>query len=258
MKRFLLLAMTFIMIFSFAACANTSFLSDDEIMDISKNPEATITLKYDLDDGLGERKVVLVYELFYKEAPSTVANFIQLADEGYYDDKIIDWANINPTAGQLSYISGGRYKLNENGEVIDDAKNYSIKGEFKQNQWAKNTHKHGYGALVMDRDYGDGPLFDSASTRFYMTLNDNYDRQGNYCVFGQLKSSQITIGSTTYPASNSLHNQFLLDMENLDTEAKIITNTGISLTQAPVHNIYMTVKVEKFGEDYSRSRVIKM
>ena len=82
MKKLLLLAMTFVMMFSFTACSGGGFLSEKDILDVTTNPEVTITLEYDLDDGDGVREVELVFELFYNKAPSTVANFIKLAKEG--------------------------------------------------------------------------------------------------------------------------------------------------------------------------------
>ena len=87
MKKLLLLAMTFVMMFSFTACSGGSFLSEKDILDVTTNPEATITFEYDLEDGEGVRQVELVFELYYNKAPSTVANFIKLSKEEYYNGK---------------------------------------------------------------------------------------------------------------------------------------------------------------------------
>ena len=64
MKKLLLLAMTFVMMFSFTACSGGSFLSEKDILDVTTNPEVTITLEYDLNDGDGVREVELVFDLF--------------------------------------------------------------------------------------------------------------------------------------------------------------------------------------------------
>ena len=47
MKKLLLLAMTFVFMFSFTACSGSNFLRDKDILDVETNPEATIVLEYD-------------------------------------------------------------------------------------------------------------------------------------------------------------------------------------------------------------------
>lgn len=264
MKKLLLLAMTFVMMFSFTACSGGSFLSEKDILNVTTNPEVTITLEYDLDDGQGTREVELVFELFYNKAPSTVANFIKLADEHYYDGKIIDYANIESGAGDLSYISGGRYELGEDGKIVDDKKNYSIKGEFIANQWKTNDLTHEYGSLVMDRDFGAGEAFDTASTRFYITLNESVKRDRNYCVFGKIKSSKYSIKKSgedkvQYPSADSLSEQFRQDMMDVATETKEVSNADLILSQAPKHNIVIksVAVTNKYGVDYSKAKVAK-
>jgi len=263
MKKLLLLAMTFVMMFSFTACSGGSFLSEKDILDVTTNPEVTITLEYDLDDGDGIREVELVFELFYNKAPSTVANFIKLAKEGYYNGKIIDDATIEDGVGKLSYISGGRYDLDENGKILDDKKNYSIKGEFIANKWESNDLTHEYGSLVMDRDFGSGAAFDTASTRFYITLNESVERNRNYCVFGKIKSSKYSIkkageDKVSYPSADSLSEQFRQDMLDIDTETKQVSNADLVLSRAPEHNIvFKSVVVDEKGTDYSKAKVAK-
>ena len=74
------------------------------------------------------------------------------------------------------------------------------------------------------------PAFDTASTRFYITLNESVQRDRNYCVFGKIKSSKYTIlkddqvvaGGFSAP---SLSSQFINDMLNLDTESKETKDT---------------------------------
>lgn len=262
MKKLLLLAMTFVMMFSFTACSGGSFLSEKDILDVTTNPEVTITLEYDLEDGAGVREVELVFELFYNKAPSTVANFIKLAKDGYYNGKIIDYANAKSGAGSVSYVSGGRYEVNEEGKIVDDKKKYSIKGEFIANQWKANDLTHEYGSLVMDRDAGPGEAFDTASTRFYITLNESVERDRNYCVFGKIKSSKYSITKdgtkTEFGSADSLSEQFRKDMLNVKTEKKDLENSDLILSQAPVNNIvFKSVVVDEKGVNYSKAKVAK-
>ena len=263
MKKLLLLAMTFVMIFSFTACSAGGFLSEKDILDVTTNPEATITFEYNPDDGEGVRQVELVFELYYNKAPGTVANFIKLANEDYYDGKIVDYASVTDSFGDLSYITAGRYYLDEEGDIIDGKKNYNIKGEFIANQWTANDLTHEFGSLVMDRDFGAGPAFDTASTRFYITLNESVQRDRNYCVFGKIKSSKYTIlkddqvvaGGFSAP---SLSSQFINDMLNLDTESKETKDKSLTLAQVPKNNIVIkSVVIDDKGVDYSKAKIAK-
>ena len=258
MKKLLLLAMTFVFMFSFTACSGGSFLSDKDILEVSANPEATIVLEYDLGDNQGVRQVELVFELCYDKAPSTVANFIKLAKDEYYNGKIIDFADTKDDTSELSYISGGRYQLDEEGEIVDDAKNYNIKGEFVANKWDKNDLKHKLGSLVMDRDFGSGAAFDTASTRFYITLNENVSRDRNYCVFGQIKSSKYSVGSAKFDSASSLSRLFIDDMFSMTCEQKTTKDGKLTLTQVPKNNIVIkSVSVNENGTDYSKAKVAK-
>ena len=257
MKKLLLLAMTFVFMFSFTACSG-GFLSEKNILDVSVNPEAKIVLEYDLDDGEGVRQVELVFELFYNKAPSTVANFIKLANDGYYNNKIIDYANVQSAAGSLSYISGGRYYIDEEGDIVDDAKKYNIKGEFIANQWDANDLKHQIGSLVMDRDFGAGEAFDTASTRFYITLNESVERNRNYCVFGQFKSSKYTIKDSSFVSAASMSSLFINDMLALQTEQKSEKTGKLTLTQVPkTAVVFKSIAIDAKGVDYSKAKVAK-
>ena len=258
MKKLLLLAMTFVFMFSFTACSG-GFLSEKDILDVSVNPEAKIVLEYDLDDGEGVREVELVFELFYNKAPSTVANFIKLANDGYYNNKIIDYANLNSSAGSMSYISGGRYYIDEEGDIVDDAKNYNIKGEFIANQWDANDLKHQFGSLVMDRDLGAGEAFDTASTRFYISLSECVERNRNYCVFGQFKSSKYTLDGEQFVSANSISSHFINDMLGLQTEQKAEKSGKLTLTQVPKNAIvFKSITIDSKGVDYSKAKVAKV
>lgn len=259
MKKFLVALMATVMLFSFTACSS-NYLEVPE----DKNPVVTFNLQYDLDDGAGVRVVELNYVLYYNKAPSTVANFVNLVNEKYYDSKIIHYLNTQDGTDSLSYVSAGQYYYDEDDGIINDKKNYSIKGEFTANQWVDeegepiNDLTHKYGALAMDRLSGSGAVFDSASTAFYFVLNENVERDRNYCVFGMVQSSSYKLGDSQFAAVDGLHEQFVRDLSNISTETKSTKDGKTTLTSLPKNRIVLTsVTVNTFGIDYSNAKIVK-
>lgn len=257
MKRLLLAVMSFVMMFSLTACSS-GFLSEKDMLQVDKDPVATFTLEYDLNDGDGKRVVELEYVLRYNKAPSTVANFVNLANDKYYDGKIIHYASTAQDTDDLSYIIGGQYKLDEEGDILNDRKNYSIKGEFEANKWENNDLKHTLGSLVMDREMGSGAAFDTASSAFYFVLNENNSRDRNYCVFGEIQRSRIKVGDTQYEWGSGLNRMFIDDMNSVKTERKTTKDGGLTLSAVPTSDIVITsVSVETNGVDYSKAKIAK-
>ena len=110
---------------------------------------------------------VIKVELDEKAAPITVANFIRLAESGFYDGstfhRIID--------GFM--IQGGALK---------DGKTVSmIKGEFAANG-VENPLKHVVGTISMAR----AKALDSASSQFFIMVGDAPHLDGNYAAFGHV------------------------------------------------------------------------
>ena len=110
-------------------------------------------------------------ELDESAAPVTVANFIRLAQEGFYDGltfhRIMD--------GFM--IQGG--DPNGNGSGGSDVK---IKGEFSDNG-VDNPISHVKGVISMARRSGDP---NSASSQFFITVADATFLDGAYAAFGHV------------------------------------------------------------------------
>jgi peptidyl-prolyl cis-trans isomerase B (cyclophilin B) len=109
-------------------------------------------------------------ELFPKEAPNTVANFISLANSGFYDGlifhRVIDGFMIqggDPTGTGM----GGP--------------GYAIKGEFLRNG-VENGLKHTAGTLSMAR--ANNP--NSAGSQFFIMVGKADHLDGLYAAFGQV------------------------------------------------------------------------
>lgn len=173
-----------------------------ETMEV-KNPIVTMEV-----ENYGTIKI----ELYPDKAPEAVANFVNLAQNGYYDGltfhRVID--------GFM--IQAGGYKAikseitNEQGETVADVKTeavspklsnlgikdqedreYCIKGEFYANG-VKNDLKHEEGVISMARaDYTasyDPSLttesYNSAGAQFFIMTEANAYLDGNYAAFGKV------------------------------------------------------------------------
>lgn len=124
-------------------------------------PEITITM----EDGNKIRA-----ELYPETAPNTVANFIDLVKNGFYDGLIFHRV-IN---GFM--IQGGCPEGTGTG-----GPGYSIKGEFSQNGFA-NDLKHTAGVLSMAR----AMMPDSAGSQFFIMHKNSPHLDGAYAAFGKV------------------------------------------------------------------------
>ena len=108
-------------------------------------------------------------ELYPEVAPLTVANFLSLVENKFFDGLIFH----RVIAGFM--LQGGGYTAEMEHK---DAK--SIKGEFAVNGIV-NTLPHLYGTISMARTQED---YDSASSQFFICHRNNSSLNGNYAAFG--------------------------------------------------------------------------
>lgn len=107
-------------------------------------------------------------ELYPEIAPVSVANFIALANSGYYDG--LTFHRVIP--GFM--IQGGDPNGNGTG-----GPGWQIKGEFSSNGW-QNDLAHTYGVLSMARSQ----LPDSAGSQFFIMVSTAASLDGDYAAFG--------------------------------------------------------------------------
>ena len=117
-----------------------------------------------------EDKGDIVIELYPKKAPATVANFISLVEEGFYDG--LTFHRIVPGF----VIQGGDPEGTGMG-----GPGYTIKGEFAMNGFTKNDLKHERGVISMARSQHP----DSAGSQFFIVLEDTPGLDGQYAAFGK-------------------------------------------------------------------------
>ena len=126
------------------------------------NPIIEIRIK-----GMG----VMTAELYPAVAPKTVANFVKLAEEKFFDGLIFH----RVIKGFM--IQGGGYDENMEHKDCD-----SIKGEFKANGFMQNDLKHTRGVLSMARTADPN----SASSQFFVMHMDAPHLDAQYAGFGKL------------------------------------------------------------------------
>lgn len=111
------------------------------------------------------------FEFFPKEAPKTVANFIQLAQKGFYNG--LTFHRVEPGF----VVQGGDPKGDGTG-----GPGYNIPAEF-------NEHPHVTGAVAMARAQDPN----SAGSQFYICLAPASFLDRNYTVFGQVTRGQDVV-----------------------------------------------------------------
>lgn len=130
------------------------------------NPIVTMNIK-----DYGTIKI----ELYPKYAPNTVANFVNLVEEGFYN------GNTFHRLVPGFVLQGGDPEGNGTGDP-----GYSIKGEFRENGYTKNTLKHTTGIISMARSMSP----DSAGSQFFIVLADTQmisaSLDNKYAAFGKV------------------------------------------------------------------------
>ena len=116
-------------------------------------------------------------ELYPEAAPKTVANFLKLVGEGFYDGLIFH--RVIP--GFM--IQGGDPQGNGMGGSKDN-----IVGEFKANGF-DNPIKHTRGVISMARAYNPN----SASSQFFIMHKDAPHLDGQYAAFGRVVSGMEAV-----------------------------------------------------------------
>ena len=159
-----------------------------------KNPIVTMEVK---DFG------TIKLELYPEMAPDTVANFIALANHGFYDgltfhriikDFMIQGGDPNGDGTGAPNISSIDSSI-EKGSDKDIV--YNINGEFVINDYENNTLKLEKGVIAMARsDYSSYASYfptavkegyNSAGSQFFiMTTDDNVSLTGSYAGFGKV------------------------------------------------------------------------
>lgn len=140
----------------------------DYSKDVKENPVVTMTMENDEQ---------IVLELEPTVAPNTVANFISLIEDGYYDGLIFH--RVIP--GFM--IQGGDSSGDGSG-----GPGYAIDGEFSSNGF-ENNMKHERGVISTARTQEPN----SAGSQFFIMTDDNSSLDGEYAAFGKVTEGMETV-----------------------------------------------------------------
>jgi len=113
---------------------------------------------------------VIELELYKDIAPNSCANFLSLADKGFYDGLIFH-----------RVISGFMIQGGCPDGMGSGGPGYSIKGEFKANGF-ENDIEHKRGVLSMARAQD----MNSAGSQFFIMHKDSPHLDGSYAAFGKV------------------------------------------------------------------------
>ncbi len=182
-SKILSLILALLLVFVFAGCGEKPDSNDDEGNENDDSVVLEYVLPYDFEgthtavitvEDFGEIKLVLDET----KAPITVANFVKLVNEGFYDGltfhRIIN--------GFM--IQGGDPKADGTGGSGE-----TIKGEFAVNGF-NNVISHKRGVISMARG---GYSYDSASSQFFIMHLDNAGLDGQYAAFGYVVSGMEVV-----------------------------------------------------------------
>lgn len=117
-------------------------------------------------------------ELYPEMAPLTVANFLKLARENFFDGLIFH----RVISGFM--LQGGGYN-----EQMEEKNTDAIRGEFAANGFKQNTLKHGRGVLSMARTSDPN----SASSQFFIMHAPAPYLDGQYAAFGKVIEGDAVI-----------------------------------------------------------------
>ena len=131
---------------------------------------------------------VITAELYPEIAPNTVANFVNLIENKFYDGLIFH--RVIP--GFM--IQGGC----PNGTGMGGP-GYTIKGEFARNGYRENNLRHKRGVLSMARSM----MPNSAGSQFFIMHADAPHLDGDYAAFGKVTEGMETVDeiANTYTSS---------------------------------------------------------
>lgn len=214
------------------------------IINGGKNPIATMEVSYVDNDGNTQTGTVKI-ELDPSVAPESVANFVNLANNGFYDNltfhRIVSDFMIQ--GGSSDGTGSGSAKLSDLDKKIQANSSsdytYSIKGEFANNN-INNNLKFEKGVIGMARsDYSSYGLteegYNSGSSQFFIVTTDKKETLDslnyNYASFGKVIEG--------YEVVEAISN------------VKVTTEEGSSEASKPENApIITSIRVDTFGANY--------
>ena len=207
-----------------------------------KNPIATMEV-----ENFGTIKI----ELYPDLAPQTVANFVTLANRGFYDG-----LTFHRIVKDFMIQGGDKEGTGQGSATTKDLKDdgddtaYSIKGEFIANGVENNKLKFEEGVIGMARsDYTSysstlkEESFNSGSSQFFIMTKNNTSLNGYYTSFGKVIEGLDVV-----------HKIEEVEVKAPD-DAEESGNTEVSTPVNPPK--IASLKVETYGVDYGLPEILE-
>ena len=201
-----------------------------------QNPIATIEV-----ENFGTIKI----ELYPNYAPETVANFIALANNGFYDGLTFHRTipDFMIQGGDPNGDGTGNATLKDLGQDSDDE--YTIKGEFIANGDNDNILKHERGVISMARsDYSSYSSslategYNSASCQFFITTEDSESSlDGLYAAFGKVTEGMDVVDK-------------IANVEVETREEQTDSNSDLTKDRPIDPPVITRIRVETYGVNY--------
>ena len=208
------------------------------------NPVATIEV-----EGYGTIKI----ELYPDKAPNTVANFIRLANRGFYNG-----TTFHRTMPDIVIQGGARQgdttaspMLSDIMDNVETDAEYNIPGEFIANGYEENNIKHEEGVISMARsDYSSWGYttegYNSAGCQFFIMTEDSSSLDGLYAAFGK-----VIEGMDVVDAISNVEVYYREDEVDEDFEVPEDEDGNQIQSDTPKEEPVITsITVETYGVDY--------
>lgn len=186
-----------------SGCGGGENSGDENAKEGDKLMQTTINAVIDVED-FGE----ISLELYPDLAPDTVQNFVELAEDGFYDGTIFH------RVIEDFMIQGGGYD-----EELKQKKASTIKGEFTENGF-DNELTHTRGVISMARTQDP----DSASSQFFIVQQDSPHLDGKYAAFGRVTEGMDVVDEIAAVRTGSAAS---LGMDDVPVEPVVIDSVTI-------------------------------
>lgn len=215
-----------------------------------KNPIVTMEIK-----DFGTVKL----ELYPEMAPETVANFIALTQNGFYDGlkfhRVVEGFMIQ--GGDSNGDGSGSPKLSDLGIEVseEEDREYCIKGEFLANNHKTNTLKHEEGVISMARaDYTQSysaalttESYNSAGSQFFIMTKDNDSLDRYYAPFGKVIEGMDVVKNIEKVEVKIAGEEDMKEEEKEQAEKS-----------TPVNDVIISkVTVETYGADFGKPETLE-
>lgn len=208
-KKISIFAAALTLLFTLTACKGSEETTQEpEPLLAPEMMEGAIDATITLDTG-DEIKL----ELYPLVAPETVDNFVDLAEDGFYDGLIFH------RVIEDFMIQGGGYDEN-----LKEQKASTIEGEFSANGF-DNPLSHRRGVISMAR----AQQFDSASSQFFIVQEDSTYLDGQYAAFGAVTDGMDVVDDIASVRTGSVTSS---GMENVPVNPIVIESITIDSSSA--------------------------